>query len=100
MTELETPFPETMVGLLHPPTPRRVYMDKKSFWQRKNSFWQRRRRSIFVVAPANATTWVVAFSRRLIPGALFTSRAAAVRYAYLLAGTIGLGSDNIRVLDA
>ncbi len=54
--------------------------------------------SIFVVAPANATTWVVAFSRRLIPGALFGSRGAAVRYAYLLADNIGLGGDNIRVL--
>lgn len=64
----------------------------------KKSFWQRRRRSIFVVAPANASTWVVAFSRRLIPGALFTSRDAAIRYASLLAASVGLGGDNIRVL--
>ena len=64
----------------------------------KKSFWQRRRRSVFVVAPANASTWVVAFSRRLIPGALFTSRDAAVRYASMLAASIGLRGDNIRVL--
>ena len=66
----------------------------------QRSFWQRRRKSMFVVAPADATTWVVAFSRRLIPGALFTSKSAAVRYAYLLAGFAGLGGGNIRVLDA
>jgi hypothetical protein len=64
----------------------------------KKSYWKRRRHSIFVVAPANATTWVVAFSRRLIPGALFTSKAAAIRYAYLLAATVGLGGDDIRIL--
>jgi hypothetical protein len=62
------------------------------------SFWKRRRHSIFVVAPANATTWVVAFSRRLIPGALFTSKSEAIRYAYLLAATVGLGGENIRIL--
>jgi hypothetical protein len=66
--------------------------------EKKSSFWQRRRHSIFVVAPADAGTWVVAFSRRLIPGALFTSRDAALRYARLLAGMAGLGGDNIRVL--
>lgn len=64
----------------------------------KKSFWQRRRRSDFVVAPANGSTWVVAFSRRLIPGALFHSREAAVRYAGLLAASIGLRGDHIRVL--
>jgi hypothetical protein len=53
---------------------------------------------MFVVAPANETTWAVAFSRRLIPGALFASKAAAIRYAYLLAGMAGLGGEHIRVL--
>lgn len=65
----------------------------------QKSSWERRSNSIFVVAPANATTWVVAFSRRLIPGALFTSRAAAVRYACMLAGLAGLNDNNIRVLN-
>lgn len=62
------------------------------------SFWQRRRKSIFVVAPTTAGTWVVAFSRRLIPGALFTSKAAAVDYASDLAGFAGLDGGYIRVL--
>lgn len=66
-------------------------MDKKGF--------QRRRRNVFIVAPASARTWVVAFSRRLIPGALFSSRAAAVRYARVLAATAGLGGERVHVLD-
>lgn len=65
----------------------------------QKSFWQRRRKSIFVVAPANTGTWVVAFSRRLIPGALFTSKDAAIHYACLLAGMAGLDDDYIRVLN-
>lgn len=64
----------------------------------KKSFWRQRRRSVFVVAPANATTWVVAFSRRLIPGALFTTRDAAVRYARMLASLAGFGGDRVLVL--
>ena len=64
------------------------------------SFWQRRQKSIFVVAPTEAGAWVVAFSRRLIPGALFHNKSAAVRYAYLLAGMAGFDGGTIRVLDA
>lgn len=64
----------------------------------QKSFWQRRRKSIFVVAPANAGTWVVAFSRRLIPGALFNTKDAAIHYAHLLAGMAGLDGDYIRIL--
>jgi hypothetical protein len=73
-------------------------MQKEDVMNQK-SFWQRRRKSTFVVAPANESTWVVAFSRRLIPGALFTSKREAIRYAYLLAGFVGLDGDYIRVLD-
>lgn len=65
----------------------------------QKSFWQRRQKSMFVIAPATDTTWAVAFSRRLIPGALFTTKSAAVRYAYLLAGFAGLDGGYIRVLD-
>ena len=74
-----------------------VMMQKEDVMNTK-SFWQRRRKSMFVVAPANGTTWAVAFSRRLIPGALFASKAAAIRYAYLLAGMAGLSGEHIRVL--
>lgn len=62
--------------------------------------WQRRRNKILVVAPASASTWVVAFSRRLIPGALFTTRAAAIAYAFLLANMSGLDYSNVKVLGA
>jgi hypothetical protein len=74
-----------------------VMMQKEDVMNTK-SFWQRRQKSMFVVAPANGSTWAVAFSRRLIPGALFASKAAAIRYACLLAEMAGLGGDNIRVL--
>lgn len=62
------------------------------------TIWQRRRKNMFVVVPAGESTWAVAFSRRLIPGALFKTRAAAVDYASLLAGAAGLDYDSIRVL--
>lgn len=62
------------------------------------ALWQRRRNSLFVVAPVSASTWVVAISRRLIPGALFTTQTAAVIYAFLLATAAGLDHTNILVL--
>lgn len=62
--------------------------------------WQRRRNNTIVVAPASASTWAVAFSRRLIPGALFTTRAAAIGYAFLLASASGLGHSSVKVLGA
>ena len=77
---------------------RPTVMMRKEYVINTKSFWQHRRKSMFVVAPANESTWAVAFSRRLIPGALFASKAAAIRYAYLLAGMAGLGGDHIRVL--
>ena len=77
---------------------RTADMNHKEDVMNTKSFWQPRRKSMFVVAPADGSTWAVAFSRRLIPGALFASKAAAIRYAYLLAGMAGLGGDNIRVL--
>lgn len=62
--------------------------------------WRRRAKHMLVVAPASATTWVVARSRQMIPGALFRSRDAAVRYAVMLAHAAGLGPTRVRVLDA
>jgi hypothetical protein len=67
---------------------------------RKTTTQKRERRSAFVVAKASARTWVVAFSRRLIPGALFGSRDAALNYANMLARSAGLRSPNVRVLEA
>ncbi|HYC44386.1 MAG TPA: hypothetical protein VED01_02780 [Burkholderiales bacterium] len=59
---------------------------------------ERRKKSAFVVAKASACTWAVAFSRRLIPGALFNSREAALNYARMLARTAGLRSPQVMVL--
>ena len=64
------------------------------------TLWQRRSKNIFVVAPAGASTWAVAFSRRLIPGALFKTKAAAVYYATLLASAAGFDYSNIKVLGS
>ena len=55
---------------------------------------------MFVVAPASPCAWAVAFSRRLIPGAVFTTQAAAVAYASWLARAVGLDPSNVRVLGA
>jgi hypothetical protein len=65
----------------------------------KTSF-KRRKKSAFVVAKASAATWVVAFSRKLIPGALFHTKDAALTYATMLAKSAGLRSSNVTVLDA
>lgn len=66
----------------------------------KTTTAKRERKSSFVVAKASAHTWVVAFSRRLIPGALFESRDAALNYARMLAQSAGLGSPRVHVLEA
>lgn len=60
--------------------------------------WRRRRKSMLVVAPASTSTWAVACSRRLIPGALFRTRAAAIRYASALASAAGLSRTHVKVL--
>ena len=57
------------------------------------------KRGSLVVAPASATTWVVAISRHLIPGACFTTKSAAVDYASMLASAAGLGRAKIKVLS-
>ena len=61
---------------------------------------ERRKKSAFVVAKANASTWVVAFSRRVIPGALFHSKDAALSYAKMLASSAGLRNPLIVLGDA
>ena len=60
--------------------------------------FKRRKKSAFVVAKASAATWVVAFSRRMIPGALFNSKDAALNYAKMLAKSAGLRSPEVTVL--
>ena len=59
---------------------------------------ERRRNTNLVVAPASASTWAVACSRHLIPGALFKTKTAALSYARLLASAAGLGPRNVKVL--
>ena len=63
------------------------------------SSWKPRMARMLVVAPVNSYTWAVAYSRQLIPGAVFNSKTAAVVYAFLLATTAGLDRTSVRVLD-
>ena len=60
--------------------------------------YKRRKKSAFVVAKASAATWVVAFSRQVIPGALFKTKDAALTYANMLAKSAGLRSRNVTVV--
>jgi hypothetical protein len=66
---------------------------------RKTTTHKRRRKSAFVVAQASARTWVVAFSRRMIPGALFKTKDAALNYAEMLARSAGLRAPQVTVLE-
>ena len=59
---------------------------------------ERRSNSAFVVARASAATWVVAFSRKVIPGGVFKTKDAAVQYAAMLARAAGLRSPDVTVL--
>lgn len=61
---------------------------------------KRRKKSAFVVAKASAATWVVAFSRHVIPGALFKTKDAALAYATMLAKSAGLRSNVTVVGEA
>ena len=64
---------------------------------RKTKTDRRKKAAAFVVARASAYTWVVACSRKLIPGALFKSKDAALEYASMLARAAGI-RDSVRVL--
>jgi hypothetical protein len=57
-----------------------------------------RRTDAFVVARASARTWAVAFSRQLIPGAVFKTKDAALSYASMLAQAAGLNRPFVRVV--
>jgi len=59
---------------------------------------KRRNKSAIVVARASAATWVVAFSRHVIPGALFRTKEAALNYASAIASAAGLRAPDVRVL--
>ena len=65
---------------------------------RKATAHKARNKSALVVAKASACTWVVAFSRRMIPGALFKTKAAALNYANMIARSAGLRSTRVTVL--
>jgi hypothetical protein len=59
-----------------------------------------RKNNAFVVARASARTWAVAFSRKLIPGAVFKTKDAALSYASMLASAAGLRAPVLVVGDA
>jgi hypothetical protein len=59
---------------------------------------ERRSKSAFVVARASAATWVVAFSRKVIPGGVFKTKDAALAYAATLASAAGLRAPDVTIL--
>jgi hypothetical protein len=59
---------------------------------------ERRTQSKFVVAQASAATWVVAFSRKVIPGGVFKTKDAALAYAATLARAAGLRAPDVTIL--
>jgi hypothetical protein len=62
--------------------------------------WKRRPTEVFLIVRASAHTWAVAFSRRLIPGAVFSTKVAAMQYAAALANAAGLNSIQLVMADA
>ena len=66
--------------------------------RKTNSGAKRARNAALVVARASGATWVVAYARQVIPGALFRSKEAAVNYAKALAAASGLRSPEVTVL--
>ena len=59
---------------------------------------RRNDKSAFVVARASAATWVVAVSRKVIPGGVFKTKDAAIAYASMLARAAGLRSPDVTIL--
>jgi hypothetical protein len=59
---------------------------------------RRSNKSAFVVARASAATWVVAFSRKVIPGGVFKTKDAALAYAAMLSRAAGLRSPDVTIL--
>ncbi|HSQ05712.1 MAG TPA: hypothetical protein VLN59_16860 [Burkholderiales bacterium] len=57
-----------------------------------------RAKGFFCIARASARTWAVAFSRRLIPGAVFRTKAGALRYVAALTEAAGLRHERVMVL--
>ena len=65
---------------------------------KSKSNWRPRIQRMFVVAPVSSGTWAVAFARQMIPGAVFSTQAAAVLYAFILAGGAGLDGSSVKIL--
>jgi hypothetical protein len=72
-------------------------MNRKASSTLTNTY-ERRNKSAIVVARASAATWVVAFSRQVIPGALFRTKEAALNYAAAIASAAGLRAPDVTVL--
>ena len=54
---------------------------------------------VFVVMHAGALCWTVAYSRRLIPGAVLRTRGAAIDYAAALAHAAGFRKTHLKILE-
>jgi hypothetical protein len=62
--------------------------------------WKRKPTQVFLIVRASAHTWAVALSRRLIPGAVFSSKVAAMNYVSALAGAAGLNCVQLVIGEA
>lgn len=62
--------------------------------------WKRKPTEVFLVVRASARTWAVGISRRLIPGAVFSSKLAAMSYVSALAQAAGLDCVQLVIDDA
>ena len=65
---------------------------------RKNTGAKSARKTALVVARASGATWVVAYARCVIPGALFKTKEAALNYARTLAAAAGLRAPDVTIL--
>jgi len=62
---------------------------------KRQKHWKRKPTEVFLIVRASACTWAVAISRRLIPGAIFSTKVAAMSYAAALASAAGLNSVQL-----
>ena len=51
----------------------------------------------FVIAPIDARTWIVAHSRRLLPGAVLRTKQAALDYVFAIARESAFSSVSIEI---
>lgn len=59
-----------------------------------------KRSAKFTIAPLNAHTWIVAYSRALLPGAVLRTKNAALDYVFALAKAASFNRVDIEIGDS